>query len=164
MSLKINGLDKLQSELGLLQEAVRSDATKVAVRAGANVIKGRMSLDSPILDRITSGSNALPPGTLQGGMTISVRSTRDGVIRAVIGPGRITTQAAHLVEYGHLLVKGGQERITPKGVAWKGGKVGKIIGVVRAHPWLRPAFDTSWRDAIDTYIQTMKEQLKGWVR
>lgn len=46
---------------------------------------------------------------------------------------------AHLIEYGHLLVKGGP---------LNGG--GHVVGWVPAYPFLRPAAESNVREAVET--------------
>jgi hypothetical protein len=160
MTMEFSGVKEINRELALLDEAVRNNATRIAVRAAATVIANEEKLTAPILDHRTSESTALEPEALKNGITFSVRKIKDGMIMAVIGPGELTSQVAHLVEYGHLLVKDGTVRVGPRGPVGSG----KIIGVVKAHPWLRPAFETTWREAISVFADALREQLGKWVK
>ncbi len=80
----------------------------------------------------------------------------DGNVLTMVGVRRATmktrasSQAAsnleHLLEIGHLLVKGG-----------KLGKGGKIIGFVRPHPFLAPAYRENKQKIQDIYAREMEK-------
>ena len=159
MRLVNSGYREMQAELAQLRQAVRTDATQSAVRAAATVIRSAFYERAPVLDKKTAESTALDPGELKEGMRFSVRKLSDGFIRAVIGPRRGTGRAAHLVEYGHRLVKGGRSRVGPKGAVG----AGRVIGDVPAHPFLRPGYEASVKPAFDAFVQKLRAQLKRWV-
>jgi hypothetical protein len=160
MSLKITGFEELRGELGAMERAVSGDATLIAVRAAATPIRDEMATEAPVLDHKTAQSTALDPGALKSGISFSVRRLKDGLVMALIGPRKGTRRAAHLVEYGHLLVKGGKLHIGPKGPEGEG----KIIGQVQQHPFLRPSFEVSWRPALTAFAAALKQQLGRWVK
>jgi HK97 gp10 family phage protein len=159
MSMKIAGIPEMQGKLKLMQQATNEDATRRAVRAGSAAIREAMTAEAPVLDEWTAKSTALEPGTLKEGIRFSVRKLKGGVFRGIIGPRRGTRRAAHLVEYGHLLIKGGKLRIGPKGPVGDG----KVIGHVPAHPFLRPAYESSWKLAIAAFAEVLKSSLKSGV-
>jgi HK97 gp10 family phage protein len=160
MSLQTTGYREMQGKCKLLQLAVRDDATRDAVRAGASVILNAMQQNAPILDKKTAESNALEPGSLKRGLRISVKKVRDGFIDSLIGPNGNVAYVARWVEYGHRLVKGGQSHITARGVVGRGA----VIGHVPAYPFLRPAFDGSWQAALAAFSSKLAERLKGVLR
>lgn len=159
MRLDLSGFAEMQRELELLEKAVAGDATRVALRSAAGVIRDEMKLEAPILDEKTAQNTALPPGALKSGMTFTIKKIGIGVMMAVIGPKKGTGRAAHLVEYGHLLVRGGSLWMRQLATGQ-----GKIIGYVKQHPFLRPSFEVSWRRALEAYAAELKTQLGKWVR
>ena len=159
MRLDITGYEELNRELGMLRGAVRVDATRQAVTEAAALIRDAMIEVAPVLDATTAKSTALSPGELKSGIRFSVRKISDGLIRAVIGPRRGTGRAAHLVEYGHRLVKGGVSRVGAKGPVGPG----RQIGDVPAHPFLRPAYEASWQLSLEAFVGALRVSLKRWV-
>lgn len=113
-----------------VQDKMLSEATG----AGASVLQIAMVGAAPV--RIEGGgpkSDALPHGYLKA--DIRVQRLKSGPRGWLIGPGRRTAYVARWLEWGHALVKG--------------GKKGKhIIGHVLPHPFIRPAFDAGWKDAV----------------
>lgn len=159
MRLEVSGYRELAAELDQMRAAVRADATRGAVREAAAVMTEAMREKAPELDKTTARSTALPPGALKTGMTFRVRNIGSGLIMAIIGPRKGTGRAAHLVEYGHRLVKGGKSRIGPTGPRGPG----KEIGEVPAHPFLRPAFEVSYQATLDAFVAGLRKRLERWV-
>jgi Bacteriophage HK97-gp10, putative tail-component len=157
MKLETRGLDEIQGVLKLMREASISQAAKDACRRGARVMAAEQKLRAPLLDAKTAESTALDPGTLRDSIRVYVRRMGDGVIRAWIGPNMRgkKTNVAHLVEYGHRLVKGGKSRVGITGAAGPGHE----IGDVPAHPFLRPAFEASWQAALDA----VADEFRHWL-
>ncbi len=150
------GITQMQAKLNLLQQAVRDDVTRQAVSAGSRVILAAMASRAPVLDLKTAKSTALDPGVLKSSMRISVKKLRDGYFRALIGPRENVQFVAHWVEYGHRLVKGGQSKVTAKGLRGAGREVGSVA----AHPFLRPAVDESEAAALAVFASKLKEGLR----
>jgi HK97 gp10 family phage protein len=157
MSMKMTGVAELQGKLKFLAQAVNEDATRGGVQAGAKVIRDAMIARAPVLAETTEGSTALPPDTLKEGIRYSLRKDRDGFFVALIGPRKGTRRTAHNVEYGHLLVKDGSATVKAAGKVGEG----KIVGSVAAQPFLRPAFEDSWRSALAAFADVLKLRLKG---
>jgi len=155
MSLKTKGFPETQAGFARVRELVRTDATRSAVRVGGAVMVEEMKEGAPVLDEKNAGSNALEPNALKTGIGLRVEPVRDGLVIAFIGPKRGTRRVAHLVEYGHRLIKGGKSYVTAAGAQGPG----KLIGEVPAHPFLRPAFETSWQRSIEAFAAELKVQL-----
>lgn len=159
MRMRTTGFPEMASELQLMQEAVRNDASRKAVRAGASVILAAMEERTPILDKHTAESTALDPHALKQDLHIKMERTDQlGFLRAWIGPD-LHSHVAYWVEFGHFLVKGGA-------FSMKRGKLqghGHRVGEVQEHPFLRPAFEASERPALQAYAEEMKRQLGKWV-
>jgi HK97 gp10 family phage protein len=160
MRLTTRGLDEMQGELKLFQAAVQGDASRKAVRAGAEVIRDAMEERTPVLDKKTAESTALDPGSLKGDMGVKFdRVDKLGFLRAWIGPKKYG-HVAYWVEFGHFLVKGGY-------LSMKRGKLrgqGHRVGEVNAHPFLRPGYEASESSAFSAYVAELKKQLGKWVR
>jgi HK97 gp10 family phage protein len=154
------GLDEVKANLQSIQQALREDAIKGALRDAAPIMRDEMSDRAPVLDEKTAQSTSLEPGALKAGMKVSVRMLVSGFVRAVIGPRRGTGRAAHLVEYGHRLVKGGKSRITARGAVGSG----REIGEVRAYPFLRPAYEASAQNVLVAIAESLWKRLKECVR
>jgi HK97 gp10 family phage protein len=159
MTARTTGFPEMQGELVLLQQAVRTDATRKSVRAGAEVILGAIEERTPLLDSKTAASTALEPGALKQDMHIKFdRTDTLGFMRAWIGPN-LCGNVAYWVEFGHFLVKGGSFSL-------KRGKLqgeGHRVGEVKAHPFIRPAYEASERPAFFAFAEELKRQLRKWV-
>lgn len=150
MKVEIDGFSAIKQKLTLLQEAVRDDGTRRAVKAASVVIKNAEVMLAPVLDEKTAQSTALDPGVLKAALGFKIRKTRQGEMIAWIGPKAGTGRVAHLVEYGHQLVRGG--KLTRKGRLGAGA----VVGHVPAHPFLRPALDASGKVALEAFVEAMK--------
>lgn len=138
---------------------VKEQATK-AVRAGAQIIAKAMVQSAPVLDVKTSGSNSLEPGELKADIKARV-FTEDGEVFALAGPGEGTAYAARFVEYGHRMVVGGPKTMRSDG-KMRRSRASMIYGKdIPAHPFLRPAYEASVQEAIETRDAILAEGLKG---
>lgn len=160
MNLEITGLGEMRAKFSELQEIVREDATRAAVRAAGRVIQVEMERRAPRLDAKTAKSTALDPGALQSGIDMSVRKSTDGYIEASVGPSDHISHVAHWVEYGHRLVKGGYNSL--KRGRFQGQ--GRMVGEVEQHQFLRPAVDASRQDALAAFMVEMWVRMKGVLR
>jgi HK97 gp10 family phage protein len=156
MSCKTIGIKEAQGKIKFLQNLVRDVATRKAVIAASNVIADAERSLAPVLKIHSVDSTAKLPGTLRDSIQVVVKKYTDGFIEGFIGPKHGAGRAAHLVEFGHRLVKGGKSRIKLGGI--EGG--GKVVGFVPAHPFLRPAFDANAQRALDVYNETMETLMK----
>jgi HK97 gp10 family phage protein len=160
MSVRISGFGAIDAKLKELQRVTRDEGVRVAVREAATVIRDAERALAPMLDEHTAKSTALDPGALKAGLGFSIKKPRDGVIVARIGPKRGTGKVAHLVEYGHRLVKGGKSKVVGNRVIGPG----REIGEVRAHPFLRPALDANRSKALAAFVEAMRDQWKAVLR
>lgn len=139
-------------------EMVQVTARK-AVHTGAVVIAEAMQTAAPMLDSKTANSTALEPGALKADIRATGgRLNEDGELVAYAGPSPKTAHVADWVEYGHRMVHGGQSKI----VDGEGRTRGPGIAAeedVRAHPFLRPAFESSVTEAEAARDEVLR---KGW--
>lgn len=160
MGLQTTGIENAQRKLKYLQDAVRDIATRKAVTAAARVLADEQKHLAPVLDERTAKSTAMLPESLKNAIDVKVKKVKDGYIEAFIGPKHGKGRAAHLVEFGHRLVKGGGSRIGHTG---KFEGTGKVVGFVPAHPFLRPAYDAKWMAMLAEFNETMRQLLKELV-
>lgn len=149
----------LTKRIEAIRVKMRDQAERRALRAGAEVIRDAMEVATPVQAARNLGSDSLETGELKENICVSIR-TEDGQPYALIGPmgkgGRIG-KAAHLVEYGHRMVTGGKSRLNAAG-QFVGG--GTVVGDVPAHPFLRPAFESSAAPAVAEVAAVYGEELR----
>ena len=159
MKLTLTGVADTRKVLQLMQERVANQGVRKAVRAGANVIREAIEQLTPVQAGRNLGSNSLEPGELQADIGVRMK-TKDGNPTAIIGPGPKTAHVAGMVEYGHRAVTGGYSRV--QGFGRVRGP-GKIVGNVPAHPFIRPAFESSVAPAREAFTEEIAKQVKGAV-
>lgn len=161
MSMKTTGWPQTQAGFEALRGLIADKATIAAVRAGGTVVAEEMEARAPVLDHKTAHSTSLEPLALKTGIRInSVRKISEHVVRGLIGPRKGTRRAAHLVEFGHRLIKGGKSHVGPRGPEGPG----RLIGDVPQHPFERPAYEASVRKSIEAFAAEMKNQLGRYVK
>jgi HK97 gp10 family phage protein len=151
---------KLIANMDAIRTRIATVGQRRAVIAGARVIGAAMEEQAPILDHTTPGSDSLDPGDIKANIKVRTRQ-KDGGVVALVGPhgkdGRIP-QVAYLVEYGHRMVKGGQSKLGSDGKFVGGGKVSQTD--VPAHPFLRPAYESSASAALEAVAISLGSTLK----
>lgn len=123
-----NALEQLGESIGrsVVREAVKEAAKPIAEDAGAMAPRGTEPTGSRkrLADSIVV-TTRLKRSTRNARFAREGRVKRDVIVH--VGP---TVPHAHLVEFGHFLVKGSNR---------KGNR--RVIGFVAAHPFMRPAWD-----------------------
>lgn len=148
MGCKVTGTAEITARFESLRQAMRGEAVRSAARKASNVMAREMRTVAPVLDERTANSTAQEPGVLKSSIRVSVsRPDNRDIVRALIGPNRKASRVAHLVEYGHRLVKGGKSRVGPKGAVGPGVQ----IGDVSAYPFLRPAYEATAQSVLETF-------------
>ena len=137
---------------------VQDKMLKNATGAGASVLQVAMINAAPVhVGPETTGSNALPPGLVKADIRVAALKQGRGWL---IGPGLRTGYVVRWLERGHQLIRGGKRARLGKKTVNSGGKV---IGHVPAHPFIRPAFDAHWKDAVAAMGQQLgTEMAKYW--
>jgi HK97 gp10 family phage protein len=142
----ISGLDGIDENLKMMCTAVRERILRDAVRKGATAMMTTAKVYC-----------SAETGTLRDSISLKMVSPKKGVaVQAIIGPksgikvpvrvvtkgknaGKIMiavpTYYAHFIEFGHKLVIHGQE-----------------LGFVSPRPFMRPAFDDEWENALDIIV------------
>lgn len=140
MELELKGINELVAKLEKIRHQAAGPGTLRALRAGGNVIKGFMEDRAPVLDKKTTGSNALPPGALKAGIRVAVDRSSP-IPEVLIGPNSKVSHVARWVEYGHRNVRGGYSKTLGNGKSRGPGKASEAD--TPAYPFLRPAFEAS---------------------
>jgi HK97 gp10 family phage protein len=158
-------VSKLKVDLERVRQHMTTKAARKAVVAGAEVIGAAMIERTPVLVEKMAGSDSLEPGELKANIRVRGRTAQDGSQYALVGPagkqGEIS-RVAHLVEYGHRTVTGGESRLNAAGKLVGGGKVHEVD--VPAHPFLRPAFEESASEAANVVAETLRIEMREAVK
>jgi HK97 gp10 family phage protein len=154
-NIEVKGLAEIQRRLDQLKNEDAKRIMNRGLRAGAQVFKAAIEERAPERPNLPSGT-ALPPGALRRDVTIrTLKGDEKGGI-VTVGPGMITNHAAHLVEFGHRQVRGGESTLLKNG---KTRGPGKEISQVPAHPYERPAFEAAGNSAMDAVEASLKSDL-----
>lgn len=139
-------LDKMLDDLGA-GDTVDSVCRR-ALREGGNLMKAAIAANAPVRTPMPS-SNALPPGTLQSDITVTVSKDSENSYSAWIEPGKFSRHVAIWVEWGHRLVRGKSRKGLP----------GRVVGDVPAHPYIRPAFDANEDLAFEAVAESLAKDI-----
>lgn len=151
--LRIEGFAELMARLEQLKKQDANKMLNRALREGAKVFQQQEAARAPERPDLPS-STALPPGALKS--DVSIKKVR-GLTVYLIGPGRYTSRAAHLVELGHRLVRGGRNRLLKNGKT-KGS--GAVVGQVPPHPYIRPAYEAGSTPALAAIKASLQDSIR----
>lgn len=136
LEITTQGFTEMESTLDDLGTSLGEKICRKALRAGGNLMKAAIAANAPVRPDLPS-KTALPVGALQSDVIVTVTKDSEHSFSAWIEPGKETIRVARWVEWGHRLVRGGRY------MNWgKRGK-GTQVDEVRAHPYIRPAFDAN---------------------
>ncbi len=154
--MRVRGLAELQRKLEAMADPkLTKEATKSALLKAGKVIQAEMVNRAPVMAMPQrAGSDALPPGAIRDGITISlVGDEREPGVS--VGPNRFTAHQAQFVEYGHRQVTGGRSQATKRG--YRGA--GRQVVTVPAYPFIRPAGMAAGDAAVAAFQDEMKIQV-----
>lgn len=154
ISIGVEGLSALQAKLDDLGTKAADRAIRKALRAGAVVEQAAIVERAPIKD-VTGG--ILPAGALKSDIVIRMSRDAQGANSAIVGPAKLTAHVARWVEYGHRMVTGGYSKLLKNG---KTRGPGKQTGDVQAYPFIRPAYEASRAEVIDTICTTLATEVE----
>jgi len=158
MPIEFTGWDKLSQRLDAVADRLGPKGMDRVVRAGAQVFQEAVEAAAPVLDHRTANSTALDPGALKAGIGTRLRHNAVGTAEARVGPvGKEVRHVARWVEYGHRLVKGGYSKVTAKGTRGPGVEIGEV----RAHPFIRPAYESARGAAEEAMIAEVEKLTHG---
>lgn len=135
VTMTLEGGAELDRVLRAIDAVAAGDDLEDAVLAGA----------APILEQATGAIHSLSGELVSHMIAETVEKDRNHVDVVV---GALGAPHAHLVEYGHQLVKGGPL-----------DGDGKVVGHVPAHPFLRPAYDEQQENAVRAIGLTLFEKI-----
>ncbi len=145
MDVAVEGGDELDRLLEQLPVEMRRSILPKATRAAATIVQ------KDAIRRISNNRDGRQPPGLARTIVVKVRQY-DYTITAVVGPVYLGVNHAHLVEFGHRLIKKIKDA---------DGSVRKVeIGFVPAHPFLRPAADETINQQRDAIAKIVTESLK----
>jgi hypothetical protein len=150
--MKVGGLDEVRAALKDIGVNQSVRILNKALAAGAEVYRDDERNRCPERPDLPSGS-ALPVGALKADVDISRKKNARSLW--TVGPGFFGRQA-HLVEFGHRLVRGGKNRLMEYGIQIGPGKV---VGWVQPHPYIRAAFEGSTQEALDVIKQVVADEI-----
>jgi hypothetical protein len=153
VEMSCEGFEELRQRLS---ELATKDANRIlnkALRTGGLIFQGEEEERAPERPELPSGT-ALPPGALR--RDVHVRKLPGKKPIWIIGPGKYTSQAAHLVEFGHRIVQGGKNRLKKYGIQVGPGNV---TGQVPPHPYARPAFESAHQLVMDAITESIKADI-----
>jgi hypothetical protein len=137
---------------------VQNRMLQKSLEQGAIVVRQAVMEAAPVrVDEKTSGSNSLPPGYVKADIRIAPRRSGRGWL---IGGSKATAYVIRWLELGHMMVHGGKR-------ARSGGRMinrGGIVSTehVPAHPFLRPAFDASWKHGLNAIYAELVRQMDDY--
>lgn len=177
LGVTISGLDELAKSLDELGKIGKRDAFKASLRKALKPMAATANSLAPV------GSDPKPPNKrLRGSFVVRTALSRAQARKR--GPKRYPVEVfvgstrphAHLIEFGHRLVKGRTRRgtITSRRIIRdKKGRIrttiydrkdnaraGLQIGNVRAIPMLRPAFDAHAKQAVRDFLGGIRREMR----
>lgn len=133
---KIEGLQELTKTIQDLSKSLDPDKSEPVILKGAKVI------GAEVRGRAPKG----PTGNLKKSVKVKTlkRFSSKQPAPAIVAIDRKKAPHAHLVEYGHALVRGG-----------------KVIGHVPAHPFFRPGIDAKAGEALKQIEAGLTKLVEG---
>ncbi len=158
ISIDTSELDGLAELLERFPLEVQNQMLSQALGAGASVVQIAIIQAAPVrVDPITPGSNALKePGMVKADIRVAKMKNGRGWL---IGASSLTAYVVRWLELGYALVKGGHAKTDSHG-----GGTGVQIGSVPGHPFLRPAFDASWHQALSAIALELQNRIAEYWR
>lgn len=123
--LELLGLDESVSNLNEVEKCFGIDKIKDYMMPLAKMARDLAKR------KVKRDSDAHPPGYLHLQDAIFAARGKENLPSVILGVDRKKAPHSHLIEFGHDLWRGGRKRAGQ----------GHLVGTVRAHPYLRPAFD-----------------------
>lgn len=130
---RVEGLNELIADLGKVPLDVRNKMVRSGIRKAMKPIEQETIRRAPVGDT----------GSLSDSIKLS-SSSRGGEVRAKVKADGKQAPHAHLVEFGHHI---------------RGKKDGPSHGFVKAHPFIRPAFDTKVNESLKILAEEVGDSL-----
>ena len=160
MGLEVTGLEDMIAELQRLADPkVAIEATKRAVRAGAEVVFERVLANVPVREfEATEETTGLAKGAMKASLDVFDDSYADGSVSSTVAFGKDAKHAARLVEEGHRKVHGGKSKLGKDGL-YHGE--GIETGFVPAHPFFRPAVEGSEQEVSEAVDAAFRKEIEA---
>ena len=157
-SVEIRGLAELHKTLQELPAKIERNVLRGGLRAGAKVMEAEAARlcpeGLPTLDSVKRGARE---GELKRSIRVTMRASKS-TVRAQLKAGNKVAWYAHLVEFGTA-----RHWIKPKSrkSLFVAGLFKEVIDHpgARPKPFMRPAFDSKWRAAIDAMAEYIRGRL-----
>ena len=151
VSVGVAGIKEAEAVLKQFEHESRTSVFPQGVRRAANVVKAEAKRNAPIRGEWSTlkskkqkAKDAQRP-SLRDLMWVKLITYPNGTVLGIVGPRRPQGAHGHLVEFGH------------KGKFWSKEWGGKMV---RPHPFLRPAADTTMGAQQSAMIGYLKSQLQ----
>jgi hypothetical protein len=158
-TIQIEGLRELDAKLSEMKDSQIKRVIRHGLDAGGEAMRRSIAEAAPERPDLPSG-DALPAGAMK--QDIEVRRGRfEGLLAVFVGPGKYTRRQAGWVEYGHRLVRGGTSQLKRTifgNVKYKGP--GSEVGEVKAHSFIRLAYEGFREEAVQVAVDTMRRDVK----
>ena len=174
VSFSLKGDKELMRKLKALEKKTQAKVVRSAVTKAMTPVRRRMRADAPkrtktLVRAIQKKVKVYPrAGVVVGLVGVSRGFKRAvGVVRSGKGKGRVVYEdpanIAHLLEYGHNIVKAGslsthtKRRGVGKGVDQVKEKgTGQVVGFVRARPFIKKALSSGQGQVFGDYRRLVK--------
>lgn len=137
--IKIVGFKEILKKIESMPKKMAEKLERKALRKSLKELASLVEAKAPVDD-----------GELKASIKVQVKKKRGEVVGSVLAD----SPHAHLVEYGHKLVKGG-----------KLGKGGKVIGFVEPSPtprgFMRASLDEYGEQLVHNTVKAVEEELKS---
>ena len=130
-SVEVTGLKELLARLEKFPVNLQTKLERTALRRALQ----------PVLEAAEAKVPVGETGNLASGFVIKTRNKKGLISGRVVN----TAPHAHLVEFGHRLIKGGRIR--------------RMIGTVGPHAYLRPALDENAEKTVDIFADEVEKAL-----
>lgn len=127
MSIDLHGMEEVERRLRKLPANVERRVLKEALLDGGEPMLSEAKRRAPV------GMPRRHPGSvrLRDALMLGLHKTAKGLVWVRLGVDYTKNSVAHLVEFGHRLVRGKQAH-----------------GEVRPHPFIRPSYDATKREVV----------------
>ena len=127
VDIQLKGLEEVERRLRKLPANVERRVLKEALLDGGKPMLAEAQRRAPV-----GMPRRHPKSTpLRDALTLGLHKTAKGLVWVRLGVDYTKNRVAHLVEFGHRLVRGS-----------------KTYGEVRPHPFIRPSYDATKREVV----------------
>jgi len=147
----IIGIEQVQANLEKVKESISPEQIESVLLLGAQVIAEDARNRAPLGNKKyyqSKRTRRYGGGNLKRGIEAKVIHREGSTVAAIAAVNYKIAPHAHLVEFGHLLVR---------------GKKGHIVGFVPPHPFFRPAWEARSEQVSQGVVEELKNLVEGSV-